>query len=119
MRHIPSIARVLTGPIFFIFGLNGFLNFIPTPPPQGIAGQFLYPVLWARTKELSFFWRRSNCAIFCAGPVSAIFRGTTRPLQALNGSRSNGRPSKENRRLASISSWGRTSRRWPPIWRAN
>lgn len=54
MRHIPSIARVLTGPIFFIFGLNGFLNFIPTPPPQGIAGQFLHPVPWARTKELSF-----------------------------------------------------------------
>ena len=29
---IPTIARILLGLIFFVFGLNGFLNFIPTPP---------------------------------------------------------------------------------------
>lgn len=29
-------ARVLLGLIFFVFGLNGFLNFIPQPPlPEG------------------------------------------------------------------------------------
>lgn len=28
----PLIARILLGLIFFVFGLNGFLNFIPTPP---------------------------------------------------------------------------------------
>jgi hypothetical protein len=27
--------------IFLVFGLNGFLNFIPLPPPGGIAGQFM------------------------------------------------------------------------------
>ena len=27
--------------IFLVFGLNGFLNFIPMPPPGGIAGQFM------------------------------------------------------------------------------
>jgi putative oxidoreductase len=27
--------------IFVVFGLNGFLNFIPLPPPGGIAGQFM------------------------------------------------------------------------------
>lgn len=31
-RHLPTIARVLMGLMFFVFGLNGFLNFIPTPP---------------------------------------------------------------------------------------
>jgi uncharacterized membrane protein YphA (DoxX/SURF4 family) len=37
-RHIPTIVRVLMGLMFFVFGLNGFLNFIPqpkTPMPEG------------------------------------------------------------------------------------
>ena len=33
-RHLPTIARYLLGLVFFVFGLNGFLNFIPTPPPD-------------------------------------------------------------------------------------
>ena len=31
MNKLPLIARLLLGAIFFIFGLNGFLNFIPMP----------------------------------------------------------------------------------------
>ena len=40
-RHLPSIARFLMGLMFFVFGLNGFLNFIPAPKtmPEG-AGAF-------------------------------------------------------------------------------
>jgi putative oxidoreductase len=41
MRIASVIARYLAGVIFLVFGLNGFLNFIPMPPPGGIAGQFL------------------------------------------------------------------------------
>ena len=41
MRIVSVIARYLAGVIFLIFGLNGFLNFIPLPPPGGIAGQFM------------------------------------------------------------------------------
>ena len=41
MRTASAIARYLAGVIFLVFGLNGFLNFIPLPPPGGIAGQFL------------------------------------------------------------------------------
>jgi putative oxidoreductase len=41
MRTVSAIARYLAGVIFFVFGLNGFLNFIPMPPPGGIAGQFM------------------------------------------------------------------------------
>src|SRR4051794_2641150 len=41
MRTASTIARYLAGVIFLVFGLNGFLNFIPLPPPQGIAGQFM------------------------------------------------------------------------------
>src|SRR5688572_27849159 len=37
-RFFPAIARVLLGLPLFVFGLNGFLNFIPqpkTPLPEG------------------------------------------------------------------------------------
>src|SRR5438045_9057166 len=40
MKTASAIARYLAGVIFLVFGLNGFLNFIPLPPPGGIAGQF-------------------------------------------------------------------------------
>lgn len=42
MKIAALIARILLGLIFFVFGLNGFLNFIPMgPPPAGLAGQFI------------------------------------------------------------------------------
>ena len=42
MKIITHISRVLLGLVFLVFGLNGFLNFIPAPPPPaGIAGQFV------------------------------------------------------------------------------
>src|SRR6202030_784769 len=41
MKILANISRLLLGLIFLVFGLNGFLNFIPMPPPSGVAGQFL------------------------------------------------------------------------------
>ena len=41
MKTASTIARYLAGVIFLIFGLNGFLHFIPLPPPSGVAGQFM------------------------------------------------------------------------------
>ncbi|MGA2420638.1 MAG: hypothetical protein ABSG69_11180 [Candidatus Acidiferrum sp.] len=41
MKIASLIARLLLGLIFLVFGLNGFLNFIPMPPPTGIAAQFV------------------------------------------------------------------------------
>jgi putative oxidoreductase len=35
------LSRCLLGLIFLVFGLNGFLHFIPMPPPSGVAGQFM------------------------------------------------------------------------------
>jgi hypothetical protein len=40
MKVAFTIARYLLGVIFLTFGLNGFLHFIPMPPPAGVAGQF-------------------------------------------------------------------------------
>ena len=41
MKVTPVIARFLLGIIFLVFGLNGFLHFIPSSPPSGTAGQFV------------------------------------------------------------------------------
>lgn len=30
-RYLPTIARILMGLIFLVFGLNGFLHFLPQP----------------------------------------------------------------------------------------
>ena len=41
MKILTNVSRFLLGFIFLVFGLNGFLHFIPMPPPSGVAGQFL------------------------------------------------------------------------------
>src|SRR5690349_12595139 len=42
MRIVALISRLLLGLIFFVFGLNGFLQFMNMGPmPTGLAGQFL------------------------------------------------------------------------------
>jgi uncharacterized membrane protein YphA (DoxX/SURF4 family) len=40
-RWFPVVARVLLGLSFFVFGLNGFLHFLPQPPEPEKAGAFL------------------------------------------------------------------------------
>src|SRR5271155_3249390 len=40
MKTVVVIARVLLGLVFFVFGLNGFLHFMPNPPPTPAAGAF-------------------------------------------------------------------------------
>ena len=37
---LPSIARVALGLTFFVFGLNGFLHFLPQPPMSGPPAEF-------------------------------------------------------------------------------
>jgi hypothetical protein len=41
MRIASVVARYLAGLIFLVMGLNGFLHFIPFPPPAGVAAQFM------------------------------------------------------------------------------
>jgi putative oxidoreductase len=41
MKIAALIARILLGIMFTVFGLNGFLNFIPQPPPAGMVATFL------------------------------------------------------------------------------
>lgn len=41
MKIASTVARYLLGLMFTVFGLNGFLHFIPAPMPTGAAGQFM------------------------------------------------------------------------------
>jgi putative oxidoreductase len=48
MKIASTVARYLLGLIFLTFGLNGFLHFIPMPPPTGVAAQFFGAVFVSR-----------------------------------------------------------------------
>ena len=41
MRLAITAARIVLGLIFLVFGLNGFLGFIPQPPPAPASGALL------------------------------------------------------------------------------
>jgi hypothetical protein len=41
MKIVTIIARILLGLMFFVFGLNPFLKFLPVPQLEGVWGQFL------------------------------------------------------------------------------
>ena len=41
MRYIVTISRILLGLIFVVFGLNGFVHFIPTTHFPSVAGRFI------------------------------------------------------------------------------
>jgi putative oxidoreductase len=45
MKIASLISRLLLGLIFLAFGLNGFLHFIPMPPPTGVALQFFMAMI--------------------------------------------------------------------------
>ena len=46
MKTASTISRFLLGLIFTVFGLNGFLHFIPMgAPPSPLAGQFFVAVI--------------------------------------------------------------------------
>ncbi len=40
IQKLSIAARLVLGLVFFVFGLNGFLHFLPQPPMTGPAGAF-------------------------------------------------------------------------------
>jgi putative oxidoreductase len=46
-RSLPTIARLALGLVFVVFGLNGFLHFLPVPPPPARALPFVGGLLGA------------------------------------------------------------------------
>jgi uncharacterized membrane protein YphA (DoxX/SURF4 family) len=54
---LPSIARLVLGLAFFVFGLNGFLHFLPQPPMSGPPAEF-------------------GAALFATGYMFPLIKGT-------------------------------------------
>lgn len=80
MKIVTIIARVLLGLMFFVFGLNPFLKFMPMPPLEGVWGQFLgalivshFVLLVGATQVISgalfLIGRYVPLAIALSGPV--------------------------------------------------
>jgi putative oxidoreductase len=63
MRLTGTIARILTGIIFVVLGLNAFLLFIPQPPPSSM------PVLAVQFNAALFashyVWMTSGLQVIC------------------------------------------------------
>lgn len=55
MKVAILVARILLGLLFLVFGLNGFLNFLHMPTPQGLAGQYLGALFVSHYLEAVFF----------------------------------------------------------------
>jgi hypothetical protein len=45
IHKAPHVARYVLGLIFFVFGLNGFLHFLPQPPMSGAPLDFVLALL--------------------------------------------------------------------------
>jgi putative oxidoreductase len=60
MRIVVIISRILLGLMFFVFGLNGFLNFMKPPqPPTGLVADFMNVMMI----KSHYFWLVAGCQV--------------------------------------------------------
>ena len=81
MKILVTIARYLLALIFIVFGLNGFLHFIPQPPPSSDMAQQYFTVMFTShylmfvfglqliAGALFLFRRTVPLALTIAGPL--------------------------------------------------
>ena len=81
MKTLATIARYLLALIFIVFGSNGFLHFIPQPPPSSELAKQYFTVLFAShylafvfglqliAGALFLFRRTVPLALTIAGPL--------------------------------------------------
>jgi putative oxidoreductase len=60
MHIVVLIARILLGLIFFVFGLNGFLFFMPAPPLSGDIGNMMSAMFHSH-----YLWMTSGAQVIC------------------------------------------------------
>lgn len=78
MKIASTGARYLLGLIFFIFGLNGFLNFIHMPPPSGLAGQYMGALFQSHFLVVVFLLELIPAVLLLAGryvPLALVLLG--------------------------------------------
>ncbi len=78
MKIVVLIARILLGLLFLVFGLNGFLHFIPMPPPSGLAGQYMGALFVSHYLVVVFLLQVVGGALLLAGryvPLGLLLLG--------------------------------------------
>ena len=77
MKYIVTISRILLGLIFVVFGLNGFLHFVPTPGLPSVAQQFMGAIFTSHFCVVVFVsdsrWLAS-CWVIPLATYSSVFR---------------------------------------------
>jgi putative oxidoreductase len=72
------IARILLGLLFLVFGLNGFLHFIPMSPPPGLAGQYMGALFLSHYLVVVFLLQVAGGALLLANryvPLGLLLLG--------------------------------------------
>jgi putative oxidoreductase len=78
MKIATLIARILLGLLFLVFGLNGFLHFIPMAPPAGLAGQYMGALFLSHYLVAVFLLQTIGGALLLANrfvPLALILLG--------------------------------------------
>ena len=78
MKIATLIARILLGLLFLVFGLNGFLHFIPMAPPAGLAGQYMGALFVSHYLAVVFFLEIIGGALLLANrfvPLALVLLG--------------------------------------------
>src|SRR3954464_8893004 len=79
MKIVVIISRVLLGLMFFVFGLNGFLNFMKPPqPPTGLVADFMNVMMI----KSHYFWLVAACQVL-GGALLLVNRYVTLGLVIL------------------------------------
>jgi putative oxidoreductase len=78
MKIAVLIARILLGLLFLVFGLNGFLHFIPMSPPPGLAGQYMGALFLSHYLVVVFLLQVAGGALLLANryvPLGLLLLG--------------------------------------------
>src|SRR5260370_8831049 len=78
MKIATLIARILLGLLFLVFGLNGFLHFIPMAPPPGLAGQYMGALFFSHYLVAVFLLQTIGGALLLANrfvPLALVLLG--------------------------------------------
>ena len=77
---IATVVRVLLGLVFTVFGLNGFLNFIPRTPLPPLAGQFVGALVESHYMTPIFVLQLASGLLLLAGRYVPLALAVLAPI---------------------------------------
>ena len=78
MKIVNLVARILLGLLFLVFGLNGFLQFLPMPPFSGAAAQYMGVLFQSHALAIVFVLEIAGGALLLANrfvPLALVLLG--------------------------------------------